>query len=266
MMVPLALGLILAASVGAEPPCSRITWDDAPITVFAPARGGAWYPRLAKLPDGSLLCAYDTRAGAALTVVQVSRSRDGGSTWDVLGKASFGIGNAANGQLLPTEDGLLCAYRLVSQSERRIKLARSRDGGRTWEDWSTPVVNREGAREPHLIRGRHGEILLFYATEARRPQAIALKRSRDGGKTWGAEAVVASHPKSRDGMPVAARTRTGAIVVVFEAQDGGHPFVIRCVTSTDEGRTCSQGGWYTRQETGRNGPPLHLSRRYLAAS
>jgi len=239
-MIGIAAMLLGIGDTDPGPPArSRLTWDGPPITVFAPRTGGAWYPRLLRLRDGDLLCAYDTDEGASRTHVQISRSGDGGRTWEVLGRASSGMGHAANGQMVQLPDGaVLCAYRLVDGDAKSLRVARSGDGGRTWEHLSTVVSEPRGVWEPHMIPGAAGDLLLFHATEAHPPQAIALRRSGDGGRSWGPEQVVAAHSRSRDGMPVVTRTPEGALVLVFEAQDVGmHPFVVRSITSTDDGRT-----------------------------
>ncbi len=235
--------MLIAPATAAKPASPAIVWETKTTTVFAPPTGGVWYPRLLKRHDGTLLCAFDTNAGATHTYVQIAVSKDSGKTWGNLSKASSGAGNAANGQLTELADGaLLCAYRLVDEPNKTLKIARSDNGGKTWADWSVLATAPEGVWEPHLLLLPSGEILAFYATETRRPQAIVFKRSTDNGKTWGNETLVAAHPKSRDGMPVAARLASGAIVVTFEAQDLGHPFVTRAVTSKDDGKT-----WGPRQ-------------------
>lgn len=231
----------MAASAG-ENASSGVRWNRNSITIFQPKNGGAWYPRLLRLKNGDILCAYDTNENHASPIVQISRSKDKGKTWQVLSQASFGEGSAANGQLLQLPDGtLLCAYRLVKEPTKTLKVSHSTDNGATWTPLSEITANTEGVWEPHLLQQPDGEILVFYASEGVRPQIIALKRSRDGGKTWGKEETVASHPKSRDGMPVVERLPSGALIVVFEAQDTGHPFLIRSMVSDDGGKS-----WHSR--------------------
>lgn len=233
------MAVLVCSATGAESPAQpSITWDATTTVVFAPKTGGVWYPRLLKQRNGTLLCAFDTNADSTYTYVQIAASKDGGKTWANVSHASSGAGNAANGQLTELADGaLLCAYRLVNGETKMLKVARSADGGKTWADWSVLATAPEGVWEPHLLRLSGGVILAFYATETRRPQAIVLKRSTDGGKTWGKEELVAAHSRSRDGMPVAARLPSGKIIVTFEAQDLGNPFVTRAVLSTDDGKT-----------------------------
>lgn len=235
---------LLFASPSVPPPLSgpaAIAWRGKPAVVAGPPRtAAAFYPRLLRLRSGALLCGFDgPMEGRA--VVKVTRQPRQGSQWEPPVVVSTESGAAANPQLAELRDGaVLCAYRVVDGTNRTIRTARSRDGGRSWAALSTIDTCPEGVWEPHLFVLPSGDLAVLYATERYRPQVVAMRRSLDGGATWGEEQIVASHPSSRDGMPVPALLPSGDILVVFEAQDyAGRPFVIRCTRSSDGGRTWS---------------------------
>jgi len=238
MSVVLALAA-LALRPGDPPPLPHVEWSpQTSVIVGSPRVAAAYYPRLLRLADGALLCAFDGPLDGR-NAVRVARSARGSATWSDPVTVSDEAGNAANGQLALARSGeLLCAYRLVDGANRSIRVSRSPDGGRSWRPLSIVDEVPEGVWEPHLFELPSARLAVFYATERRRPQAIALRRSEDAGRSWLDEEIVASHPASRDGMPVPVRLLTGEILVFFEAQDYlDRPFVVRCTRSTDGGRS-----------------------------
>lgn len=249
----------LGCSLPLNPDCSRLNgpleydvelrWDeDSERVVFRPLSGGAWYPRLLILDDGTWLCAYDTNAGSPTTYIRVSRSTDAGDSWSYLSTASFGTGNAANAELIQLPDGdILCAYRLVSGPDKTLMVSRSGDRGATWQQWSTIVSNTEGVWEPQMIRKDDGQLLVFYAQEAGAAgtdQVIEMQRSDDNGRTWHSPQVISRTLGSRDGMPVATILDNGDILLVLEGHDIARSgqFVTWSIRSQDGGQS-----WGPRQ-------------------
>lgn len=233
----------LLSSCAPAAPVPRIAWAGPAAALSLPGyTGAAYYPRLLRLRSGAILCAFDGPV-AGHGAVMVARSKRGWINWSAPVVASFGEGNAANAALLELSGGIvLCGYRLVNGADRSLHVSRSVDGGRTWTPLSVIVSAPEGVWEPHLL-AVSGGLVAFYATERTRPQAIALRRSGDGGRTWGPEETVVAHPASRDGMPVPCRLGSRDAIVVFEAQDcSNRPFVIRLARSADGYRT-----WYGRE-------------------
>ena len=217
---------ILACLLASQP---VMEWMEGETIVFqAPPGKGVWYPRLLTLPGGRMLCSYDTNLEGP-TAVHLSLSEDGGRTWRHLARVSDRPGACANGHLAIHRRELLCAYRTVTPVRKTIELAASADDGKTWEHRATVAASPAGVWEPFLQPNRDGSLDIYYASEDRPPQFIAARTSRDGGRTWSAERVIASHPASRDGMPGVAQ-RGAERLVVFEAQDGApNPFHIRAV-------------------------------------
>ena len=226
-----------------------IAWlESTERVVFQPPSGGAWYPRLLELTNGNWLCAYDTNQGAANTRVWISRSLDQGESWSYLSQASFGTGDAANGQLTQLANGdLLCAYRLVNEPTKTLKVSRSTNNGQSWSDLSTIISNTEGVWEPHIIQKDDGQLLVFYAQEAGVPgsdQIVEMQRSDDNGATWHSTQTVSQTTGSRDGMPVPVILNNGDIFVVLEGHDvnRNYQFVTWSVRSSDGGNN-----WGPRQ-------------------
>ncbi len=226
---------------GPEGAFAEIEWSQ-PILVFRPTSGGAWYPRLLELDDGTLLCAYDTNEGSPHTQVRVSVSHDGGQNWGV-GATVFAANgcDCANPHLIQRADGsVLCAFREVGCYPFRIRLAISRDRGQTWSSLSVVDSSVHGLWEPFLLSAGHDTLHVFYSSEAHQPdfpQVVAMRTSTDGGRSWGPERVVASAPQSRDGMASVVVTPDGQWLCFFEATDEANPFVVKLVRSRDGGKT-----------------------------
>lgn len=131
------------------------------ITVCQDTDAGAYYPRLLKLKNGDLLCAFEhvgtfgTSSVSANRIV-IARSKDGGETWDssptgenampiasvmpttaevsnIVSGAQYNCSNAA---LYQTSNGdLICAYKAASSGDsygRYIFCSISKDNGYTW--------------------------------------------------------------------------------------------------------------------------------------
>jgi Neuraminidase (sialidase) len=238
--------VIAAQRIDTSSPKREVTLNWNPASeqvVFAPSSGGTWYPRLLILSNGHWLCAYDTNEGSSDTCVRISRSTDSGKTWSSLSQASFGTGNAANGELIELPGGeILCAYRIVDGEVKTLKVSRSTDGGSSWQPLSTIVSNTDGVWEPQIIRKADGQLLVFYAQEGNvdgNDQVIEVQHSDDNGKSWHSPQVISRHPGSRDGMPVATQLSNGDILVVMEGHNvkRAGQFCTWSVRSTDGGRT-----------------------------
>jgi hypothetical protein len=222
----------------------NVEWNDSSErVVYKPSTGGAWYPRTLILDNGTWLCAYDTNAASTTTYVQISRSTDSGMSWSYLSKPSFGIGDAANAELIQLANGtILCAYRLVNGDTKTLKVSHSNDNGSTWLHLSDITSNTDGVWEPQIIQKEDGQLLVFYAQEgniAGTDQVIEMMRSDDNGKSWHSPQVICSTPGSRDGMPVATLLGSKDILVVLEGHDVNRngQFVTWSVRSADGGDT-----------------------------
>lgn len=225
---------------------SGTVWkDDSETVLFRAGKDKEyWYPRLIQLRTGELLCACDAKIGEQSNRVLVTKSTDGGHSWEYLSTASFGKGDAANGHMLQLENGeLLLAYRLVDETNKTIKISKSNDKGKTWKHHSTVADNTKGLWEPFLFKSSSNEILIFYANEEYNddnpayPQVIEMRKSSNQGLTWSPPRIVSKSEHSRDGMPAVAELRDGSIILVIEANYPPHPLVLMQLKSMDNGRT-----------------------------
>ncbi len=223
-----------------------IVWEGEPLLAIDRRPWSTFGMRLEQTDNGALLLGTDA-AGEGKTQSWIYRSDDGGITWRFLAIASFAEGDAGNTQLIRLPGGvLLNAYRdvrWVADNLLRVALrvARSQDRGITWTHWSdiveTEMAGFRGVWEPFLGLLPDGTLGVMYASEAYQPQwpqVIAMKYSRDGGRTWSEETRVSEYPSSRDGMPVFARAADGRVVVVMESTDcAPQEFAIRAKWSPD---------------------------------
>ncbi len=223
------LFLALALSWLAVPSAAwgRLTIRWQPETAVLVQRGGV-YGRMARLPDGAILCAYSHRHP-----LWVRRSEDNGKTWDEETVAvDYPHGRATNAELLVLQDGrvLLMANERPSdgRSPYAISVCTSRDGGRTWQDYrriyEAGAKSDIGCWEPAAIQLPSGEIQLFFADERPFPksgeQQITRLRSFDGGATWGEPEAVSFRAGHRDGMPVPLLMAGGHRIAVAIEDNG----------------------------------------------
>jgi hypothetical protein len=109
-----------------------------------------------------------------------------------------------------------------------IRLARSRDHGRTWSAPQTLYTAgpsyQDGCWEPAGIELPDGEIHVYFANEypyqTTAEQEISLIRSRDGGKTWSEARCVSMRKNHRDGMPAPLLLADGRGIVVAIEDNG----------------------------------------------
>lgn len=236
MRTSACLALIAAWSAFAQPEAprshrdARIVWDPSTL-VLIQERG--LYGRMARLPDGRILCSYE-RGGRSY----VRHSSDEGSSWgpEILA-AEFAYGTAANPEILVLNNGWV----LLAYNERptdrvhpyAIRVRKSEDGGETWGEprlvYEAGITSGTGCWEPAMIQLPSGEVQLFFANEKPFPdtneQEISLVRSQDNGETWSEAERVSFRIGFRDGMPVPIVLRDDkGIAVAIEDNGIDGPF------------------------------------------
>jgi hypothetical protein len=216
--------------------------------------GAGTYPRATLMPDGSLFGVFESGVGGAMGVI-AKVSNDNGQTWTAKGTVATApvtpgrtLGNPS---VVRLADGtLLAAYRHHNPgaggiTNFRLLVSASTNGGATWAFRGEIQVYgsaKDGLWEPFLFVTPKGTLQAYYARERDnyRSQDIVVRTSRDGGKTWGSEAIAATTNGSRDGMPGVTALADGSLLAVFESQRQpgvNNNFVVRGVQSADDGRT-----------------------------
>ncbi|MBE6607128.1 MAG: exo-alpha-sialidase [Ruminococcaceae bacterium] len=224
----------------------HFSWNDGIQTVVNNDKG---YPRLLKLSDGRLACAFDG--------MFVKFSSDDGLTWsDAVAASNFAEYEGlvcANAALWQLENGeILLAYRANGKKTgtpdgsyySSIQVSASKDNGETWYHHSTIYENLElsgaykGVWEPHFGM-LNGVLTCFYANDSTNLittyQYIEYKQWING--EWINRTVVCDGEKhkSRDGMPVWQQLRDGTYVCIIEGWNtaGNGKMMIKLVTSMD---------------------------------
>ncbi|MBN6052084.1 exo-alpha-sialidase, partial [Nonomuraea sp. RK-328] len=211
-----------------------------------------WNPVLAHGPDGALwlFCKAGPRISEWVTLV--TRSHDGGATWEpvrelVPGDRSGGRGPVKNPPLLTAEGRWLAP----ASTERWAEHAGgtrwepfvdvSEDGGRTWTRSPIPVdrpaLKGAGHIQPALWQGAAGLVALMRSTEGRAHRSV----SADGGRTWSAAEPVAL-PNNNSGLTAVALP-SGRVACVHNpaAESWGSRCPLVVSLSDDDGRTWRPG-------------------------
>jgi BNR repeat-like domain len=138
-------------------------------------------------------------------------------------------------QIMPPDKDVVCAvpdlaigpagqmavayqwWRKMPTSSKQIRVARSTDGGKTWDQPDTPLDTSGKAFTPKAAWGSDGSLVVVWADEQRsnRVWDVYVRRSPDGGATWEPEQLLSRFP---------THTPTDAYVRPELISDGGKRF------------------------------------------
>ncbi|MEN8155556.1 MAG: RICIN domain-containing protein [Bacteroidota bacterium] len=237
------------------------------------------------MPNGTLLLGADRSEGIPLYKSTNGGATWSNTNED--GEMAVPLPNPENGNeqvgnafpiAMPNGD-ILIAYRYVNWHNyqedvpddidfHNIDIAQSTDGGKTFHylnsvisDSNSPTGNNsepnEGAPEPFLYNGPDGKLWCLYSIQYTlkpdgtrdHPLWLAMKKSTDGGATWGEQSYIIgpdSHPEMTDwhaGMGSIVQADNGELIAVIESgyQSGDHIAMgIKLVRTADP---TGESGW-----------------------
>jgi len=170
--------------------------------------------------EGKLTKEHLKRAGAF-----VLRSKDNGYTWE----GPFRTPVFSPSGVVEGTDGYI-----YYGGAGRIKIARSKDKGETWEDYPANFISQEGEledlREPSLLISGNRWIIMYCLVSSAR-EFLRISTSDDAGHTW-------TWPKKTVmwGKPAhLLELRDGRILCVYGYRR--KPYGIRATISYDRGKT-----------------------------
>ena len=228
-----------------------VRWEPAVRTRVGPR--GNYKSGFARLPDGKLILAVcrdnnETDPSKRRFLIFVYESSDVGLTWREIGKTPlFGKEPAltalADGTLVMIAQG---GYFGPGAKQDEQPLARSEDGGRTWE-----VSIHKGEDYPrNFIVEPDGSLLMITAikpdwySEGHGSPNLLLSRSTDGGKTWSFSEGAVDWDWPGFGEVAAIRLRDGQLLAALRRQipgTRGEGFEDTVLTkSANDGRTWSK--------------------------
>jgi len=204
-------------------------------------------PSLTALPDGSLvLTAQDFGPGATHDRIPISRSSDGGRTWQTIEL----MGPDYPRNVIVEPDGSLLFVRALEwdwegeEGSHNLQLCRSKDGGETWTcsegqvDWDVAAFGEVSA-----IRLKDGRYMAALRTIV--PDAPArdghgfgvtvLTESTDGGKYWSKPRPITSTAEVHAYL---TELDDGRLMVTYSTYH--LPFGVFAMVSSDGGKTWSR--------------------------
>jgi Neuraminidase (sialidase) len=149
------------------------------------------------------------------------RTTDGGMTWQFLSylgeeHAGFDIMPSSE-RLSPTE--LYTTIRTRTRTSLDLMTAHlSSDNGATWQRMKDPVADTgHGGSPPAIVRLKDGRLALAYAYRSAHGSRMAMRLSRDNGRSWGNEIPLRTGDgANRDvGYPVMAQRPDGKLILIY---------------------------------------------------
>jgi hypothetical protein len=260
-VLALAAALLGGIAAGAGP-AAAATDPAGPDVVVASASGArsTWFPTVERLRDGDLLVVYydSTSHLGPDGRIAMTRSHDGGRTWSTPAVAVDTALDDRDPSIVELASGTLVMSWFETDWSTKplptpggVWTARSTDGGRSWSapvrarsqlfgngSWTIPPVGYStpwAATSAKILELPDGTLLLpvYGNTPDDASPSISVLRSRDGGRSWPAETLVARHAAGdKFNEPALTRLGDGSIQLAIRGTGVGY-----WTSSTDGGRT-----------------------------
>jgi len=190
-------------------------------------------PDIIQIDNDLIMCAH---GGSPAGSVEVSSSSNDGYTWGT--PVVINAANSEDPSIVQLNNGvLICAYVVYAGPLSAIELKASNDRGVTWTLYGTITIAAVGedGRAPCLYYDEDAdEVFCAYATVG--PDDVRLRKSSDGGQTWGTHVVIRA--ESGAYFPSMDVDSNGNFICVFQA--GTTPtLAIKHCASPDGGVTWS---------------------------
>jgi predicted neuraminidase/cyclophilin family peptidyl-prolyl cis-trans isomerase len=156
----------------------EVAWGNAADGAAEPC----WNPVLFQPSRGPLLLFFKAGPSPARWRGMLTRSSDGGQTWDPAEPLPDGFTGPAKDHPVELPDGTIVCGSSTEEEGWRVHFESTRDRGRTWE--RTPAINdgkSVGLIQPALLKIGDGVLEALMRSNAGR---IYASRSTDAGLTW----------------------------------------------------------------------------------
>ena len=171
--------------------------------------------------DGSLrVLAYAQSTDKTTNKVSMFRSDDDGKTWTTMSFISDGKNVAAvptghnETAFMHLGDGKWIAAARRWRAGQAMDLFHSNDDGKSWQYGEQ--LTEDSQHPGHLLRLDNGNLLLTYGNRIKGQYGVAVKVSKDQGKTWGEPSLVVDDLLSGDsGYPSSVQLPNGKIMTAY---------------------------------------------------
>lgn len=171
--------------------------------------------------DGSLrVLAYAQSSDKVTNKVSMFRSDDDGKTWTTMSYISDGknVSAVPSGHnetaFMHVGNGKWIAAARRWRAGQAMDLFHSNDDGKTWQYGGQ--LSEDSQHPAHVLRLKNGNLLLTYGNRIKGQYGVAVKTSKDGGKTWSEPSLVVDDLTSGDsGYPSSVELPDGKILTAY---------------------------------------------------
>lgn len=234
---------------GQEPPKSSslsvsVSLSSTPIS----SEGNSEWPRAVRRANGELVLVYNQDIEGFHTL-RTEVSRDNGRTWEALGEVireaiANGVELRDASLLLLPSGTILAVYRFIKAGVFTIQTSQSTDGGLSWALQGVVDTGGLNMLHPTLRISSKGQVQAYYSKEkiVGGLKQIVMKSSKDEGKTWDNETIVASKLTTNASFPGVATLADGSVLVVYDTprSSADSHLILQYSQSNNEGLTWSE--------------------------